>query len=525
MKCVRIYQIGISFLLIFLIISCAEKKTAEQVTKQEIRETVFDRVVHIEPKLIMDIPPTPRWCDQLNLKIQRINVGDCELYVEEEGEGFPLVLINGGPGGTHHYFHPWFSQAKDWARIIYYDQRGTGLSDYEPGKDGYSVDQAVNDLDAIRKALNIKKWVVLGYSYGGFLAQYYTVRYPENVSGLALLGSSPGMWVKKKPSRQREFLSEEERTKIQEIGEEFRRLRREEKFPREKGVQLMLYNNFKNGDWKRQHYYKPSPERFAQIALYEWIHDQNFNSLLNSSKANIDLTGAFEKCPVPTLLIEGRWDLTWNTDKSKIMLSNHPGAKLVMFEKSGHGVYDEEPERFFKVLRDFVEKIHDISDSELESYKSFISAWDQKRISTPSYALKAFGWDRGSNEKLAGKYTRDWLESTISSLQLFEFLKIGLALYDVRNYSEALYIFERMKRVAEDQENKEHTALALLWQGHMLDLMGEHDKAVLRYKMAADMNIDETWMHSQFGMKYRISPYAKERMSSPFKRIENRQIF
>ena len=87
----------------------------------------------------------------------------------------PVVLLNGGPGATHHYFHPWFSRAKDFARVIYYDQRGCGLSDYNPGA-GYSVFQAVEDLEQLRRALEIDQWVVAGHSYGGYLAQQYAVQ-------------------------------------------------------------------------------------------------------------------------------------------------------------------------------------------------------------------------------------------------------------------------------------------------------------------------------------------------------------
>ena len=82
--------------------------------------------MHIEEQLITEMPAAERWCDRLSdrLTIRRIDVGDCQLYVEEEGSGTPLVLINGGPGGTHHYFHPWFSRARGYARVVYYDQRG-----------------------------------------------------------------------------------------------------------------------------------------------------------------------------------------------------------------------------------------------------------------------------------------------------------------------------------------------------------------------------------------------------------------
>ncbi|MCP4149757.1 MAG: alpha/beta hydrolase, partial [bacterium] len=158
--------IGCMVSVFFFTAFAPAKETAQQTEK---KESILDHVVHIEPELLTKIPRVPRKCDLLKLVKQRIDVGGAALYVEEEGNGKPIVLINGGPGGTHHYFHPWFSRLKDKARVIYYDQRGCGLSDFEPGKDGYSVVQAVADLEAIRKAKKIDKWVVLGYSYGGFL--------------------------------------------------------------------------------------------------------------------------------------------------------------------------------------------------------------------------------------------------------------------------------------------------------------------------------------------------------------------
>lgn len=137
MKRISALSITLFVFAFILLTSCAKEQTTQD-SELEKRESIFDRVVHIEPELITEIPEVFRWCNRLDLKKHRINVGDAELHVEEEGKGTPLVLINGGPGGTHHYFHPWFSNAKDYARVIYYDQRGCGFSDFEPGKDGTS---------------------------------------------------------------------------------------------------------------------------------------------------------------------------------------------------------------------------------------------------------------------------------------------------------------------------------------------------------------------------------------------------
>jgi proline iminopeptidase len=509
---------AISIGMIILYCSCANEESLPGMDAEN-RESILDRVVSIEPELITEIPPADRWCDRLELKKHRIDVGGAELYVEEEGKGMTLVLINGGPGGTHHYFHPWFSQAKKYARVIYYDQRGCGLSDYKPGEEGYSVHQAVADLDAIRTALNIDKWIVLGYSYGGFLAQFYTVNHPENVAGLILLGASPGMHADTGTSRQSQFMSEEERDRLKEIRKQLQQFSKEKDLPRERYMQILLYNNFLNGDWKRQHFFKPSPERLSQIALYEWVQDLDFNGIMNRSMGRIDLEGAFEGNPIPTLILEGKWDLTWGEKKPGILKSNHPNARMVLFENAGHGIYDEEPEKFFDELKDFIKNLPPVSEEKISAYKSTLRTWEKETLSSPDRILGSFGWGWNSSRKIAERYTRDWLDKFDN---LTNFMRTGFAHYDVENYAEALLVFERMEGAAIEKEQTPHEAIALIWQGHMLDLLGKREEAVKRYGKAAGMNLEDTWMHGQYELKYSLSPYARERMKSPFKRIDNR---
>jgi len=505
---------------LYLSVSCSKGPDIPE-PEAAVRESILDRVVSLEPEVYTEIPYAPRWCDRIEgLKKQRIDVEGAELYVEEEGKGTPLVLINGGPGGTHHYFHPWFSRANKYARIFYYDQRGCGLSDWEPGEEGYSVDQAVQDLEKMRIALGIDKWVVLGYSYGGFLAQYYTVNFPENVAGLILLGSSPGVWKDTGRSRQNEFLSDEERQKKREISRFLAEFVKDKNMSRSEFVNLVVYNNFLNGDWKRQHFYKPSPERLSQIGLYEWVQDENFNSTMSGSYQRINLEGAFERNPIPTLILEGKYDLTWGEIKRDILKKNHPAARMVVFENAAHGIYDEESDRFFAELRNFIRKLPKVPEGDIEAYKEDLVRWDEERKTTPEYLIRSQGWGQDGSVELAGHYSREWMES-FDKINLF--LRMGFALYDVLEFKEALFVFERMQAFAEEQESQGYTYLAVIWQGHMLDLLDQREDAISRYRRVLESGYEDSWQHSQYGLTIDFLPYLQERLKEPFVFIANQE--
>lgn len=483
-------------------------------------ESVLDRKVVIEMQLVTELPKVARLCDSLPVKRLKINVGDAQLYVEEEGNGVPLVLINGGPGGTHHCFHPWFSRAKTFARVVYYDQRGTGLSDYTPGPNGYSVDQAVADLDAVRAALGIDKWVVLGYSYGGFLAQLYAVAHPDRMMGLVLLGASPGMWTEMMPSRQGEFLTKEERDRMRQIRTEVVDRSKAEKWTSEKSMAVSVYNNHLNGDWKRQSFFRPTPEQLARMVLYEWNFDlqNNFRGGIGNSQGKVDFTGAFEGFPAPTLILEGKWDLTWNTDKPGILSRNHPGSQLVMFENAGHAIYDEEPDRFFGVLRDFLQALPPVMSTAVASYQTYVQGWDRQRKASPRFLVRSSGYGRTDMLALARAYTRAWCDTLADASS---FLKAGFAQYEAGHYAEALYVFEKMQALGTKKNDRSTQAIGLIWQGHMLDLLGRRAEAAARYEQVVALSIRDSWVHSQYGLEYEVTSYAKERMTKPFVRVEN----
>ncbi len=315
------------------------------------REALFDRIVTIPKELVLDITYLPPLCDEITgLKKGYVPIKNGKLYYEQEGQGIPMVLINGGPGNTHHGFHPYFSQLKDVARIIYYDQRGTGKSSKDDTGKTYTVNQAVEDLESLRKTLKIDKWVLLGWSYGGLLAQLYALTYPEHCAGLVLVAAQSGVPEPiTEPIRDRMFISQAEDDAINDIKKKYS----EGKIT---GIQS-FYNQQLAGDWKRQSYYKPTQEQLIRKVLYAWAPAPGFIETIRPESDAINLAGKFNDFEIPTLIMEGKWDLLWwNPDRAEVMRRNHPRAQVEIFDKAGHYIFADEPKKFFTRLKAFLKK-------------------------------------------------------------------------------------------------------------------------------------------------------------------------
>lgn len=97
----------------------------------------------------------------------------------------PVVFIHGGPGGTHGYLLEMLALASDRA-VILYDQLDSGRSDHPNDRRNWRTPRFVDELEAIRAALGVPRWHVVGHSWGGTLALEYGARRPAALAGLGL---------------------------------------------------------------------------------------------------------------------------------------------------------------------------------------------------------------------------------------------------------------------------------------------------------------------------------------------------
>jgi pimeloyl-ACP methyl ester carboxylesterase len=121
--------------------------------------------------------------------------GDVHLAYKVLGDKpHDVVLVWGGP---NHLDLLWESthlarllrRFTGFARLIHFDQRGTGLSDRIPVSELPTLDKRAADIEAVMDAAGSERAVILGESDGGLSAMFFAATYPERTAGLALWGT------------------------------------------------------------------------------------------------------------------------------------------------------------------------------------------------------------------------------------------------------------------------------------------------------------------------------------------------
>ncbi len=131
-------------------------------------------------QLYPEIKPNQTW------QLQR---GIHQIYIEECGnpDGIPVIFLHGGPGTGCFPAHRRFFDPEIF-RIILFDQRGCGRSTPHCSIEENTTWHLVDDIEAIRQFLNVKKFLLFGGSWGSSLALAYAQNFPDVVAAMILRG-------------------------------------------------------------------------------------------------------------------------------------------------------------------------------------------------------------------------------------------------------------------------------------------------------------------------------------------------
>ncbi len=259
------------------------------------------------------------------------------------GAEIPIIAVNGGPGLSHAYM----MQNDLWQRVaahrlvILYDQRGTGASKHLQPNAPQTMEAQVADLDAVREALALNHVAVLGDSYGGMIAMAYAAAHPEHVARLILSDSAAPTWkglVHLLPQvfPDREEQGEREAKKLAADPEAVAR--------------VGLVNHM------RQMFYSTAMRDAYLAHMGDLGFEPAVGRTVQQATEELDLTGKLAGFHFPALVITGRYDMNVAPLTAWRMAHAIPGAQLVFFEKSGHLPAYEEPEKYRKVLENFLRR-------------------------------------------------------------------------------------------------------------------------------------------------------------------------
>jgi proline iminopeptidase len=287
------------------------------------------------------------------LKVTNLIPGEYEVVLNGvrchytiRGTGPALIAISGGPGMDAR---GWGDLAKidDFVTVIALHPRGSGLSALAEDN-AYRLEDYAADVNSLRQHLGLERPAVMGWSHGGMVAQQFAITYPSSLSKLILYDTTAYFG---------EFLGDIEAA-VKEFKDQpwfeksFEALQKEwageyhsdEDMSRLWAEEMKFY--FKTFDERAQAYHQRIKDLPIRIApLHAFNEDE---------AANMDLRPRLKEICVPTLVIVGRHDFITNVAMAQEMTNHIPDAHLEIFEDSGHYAFVEEPEKFYRVIHEFL---------------------------------------------------------------------------------------------------------------------------------------------------------------------------
>ena len=283
----------------------------------------------------------------------KARIRDTEIYFDIDGTGLAAdgaglrekpaaFVIHGGPGSDHTGFRGPFAPLAGKLQLVYFDHRGSGRS-ARGDKSRYTLEENVEDMEALRRYLGLGRIVAIGTSYGGMVAMAHAAKYPDSLSHLVLVVTAAHSGF---IAKSREIVMKRGTPEQQAL------------------VEALYAGRIDTPEKLRDYHHVMGPlysERFDEKASLERLHRGIHSSdALNAAFSpggfmhTYDLRPKLSAIRTPTLVIAGRHDWICAPEFSEEIHRLVPGSELRIFEQSSHSVRVDEPERLRREILEFV---------------------------------------------------------------------------------------------------------------------------------------------------------------------------
>jgi len=275
-------------------------------------------------------------------------VNGTQLYYKIIGKGAHLFVLHGS-GGSHRYFLPYMEAFSDEYQLFFYDQRGTGLSDGHPDLAANTIDQFVEDLEALRVAFGFEKISLIGHSWGAIIALAYALKYQAHLDHLILVDSIPvndKFLIEFSNTNQQRF----QHLSVDKQKEWTTTCARPRTELSQKEIDKCIQIN------AQLRFYDPAKAPVNLVIDENTIKNaEPVNELMHTSfnKIQHNLETQLPTIHIPTLIIHGDFDPI-PVKSSEYLHTQIPGSQIVVIIKAGHFPFTEQPEQFVATLRTFL---------------------------------------------------------------------------------------------------------------------------------------------------------------------------
>lgn len=276
-----------------------------------------------------------------------VMVRDVSTHVEVLGEGYPLVLMHGGPGADLYTMLP-FRQCADQFTLIFYDHRCNGRS-VGPPVSSMTWENLTADADALRQELGFERWAVLGHSFGGHVALEYALRYPDKLSHLILLDTGgDSQWSQENAPR-----LVAERGYGAKKAELARRWFNGDFEPRE-----MVPIFWRIGDaYSHSSGLRALVQLGRDVAEGAWRSRMRAEPLIFAGRHLLrgwTVMDRLDEITVPTLVMAGRDDFIFPPEHQAELAAGIPDSRLRIIERAGHNPHSEQTREVMGAIREFI---------------------------------------------------------------------------------------------------------------------------------------------------------------------------
>lgn len=267
-----------------------------------------------------------------------------------------ILLLNGGPGGTHEYFQCFENfLPQEGFEFIYYDQLGCGNSDNPDDTAYWDLNRFVEEVEQVRTALGLTKdnFYLLGHSWGGILAMQYALKYPSNLKGLIIsnmMSSCPAydQYAENVLAKQFDPV----------ILDSVMAMEARNDFDNPNYMGLLVPNFYEQHILRLPAAQWPDPvnRAFAKLNKSLYVTMQGPSEFGISGRLETwDVSKQLSTIPTPTLVIGAQHD-TMDPEHMKWMSTQFKNGSYLYCEKGSHMAMYDDQETYMKGLIDFIHR-------------------------------------------------------------------------------------------------------------------------------------------------------------------------